>query len=181
MRKRGIRRRNSIAKLMRMISIAGPVCGPLTWLMLTSMRLKSMPAVAVGLPGCGPMPVGIGTLDLTLIRLSRAMGFSTVLLAGATIPRGSRLARRASGTSAVTTITSGRAIVQHMAPTLASPDTPRILAETVSLPVASGADAVVEVSAAAAEDSMAAAASTEEAAADTAVAAVGIAKRKKHL
>src|SRR5450755_527949 len=120
------------------------------------MRLKGMPAEAVGLPASGLMPVGIGMPDSTHIRLSRAMEFSTVLLAGAITPRGSRLARRASGTSAVTTITLGRAIVPHTAPALASLDMPRILVETASVPVASEASTVVGASAAAVEDSMAA-------------------------
>ena len=160
---------------MRMISIAGPACVPLTSPMPTQMRLKDMPAEAVGRPVSGPMPAGIGTRVLTPIRLSRAMGFSTVHLAGATILPGTRSARPASGILAATAITLGRAIVLHMALRLVSPDTLRILAETASLPVASEVSTVLEVSAAVAEDSMVAAEVSMGAAAMAAVVASTVA------
>src|SRR5579863_7220726 len=148
------------------------------------MQRKGTPAVTVGLPECGPMPVGIGTPDSTPTRLSRTMGFSTVHLDGATILRGMRSAHQVSGILAPTAITLGRAIVRHMVLRLASLDTLRILAETASLPVASEASTLVEVSAAVVVASMAAEVSTgEEAVAfteeeDTA-AAVDIVKRGK--
>ena len=98
------------------------------------MRLKSMRVAAVGPLASGRTLAGIGPPDLTPIRSSRAMEFSTVHLAGDTILRGSFSEPQHLGTSAASLIIiSGHAIARHTALGLASRDTLPILVEEASI------------------------------------------------
>src|SRR5665213_3229474 len=84
-----------------MTSTGGLACGLLIWRMRTSMLLEPTPAEAIGRPAAGTVTGGIGTLRLTPIPSSPGMESSTIRLAGASTPQGSRSELPTSGTGTV--------------------------------------------------------------------------------
>ena len=71
-------------------------------------RTRVAPAILLA---SGPVMDGIGTLGLTLIRLSRTMAFSSTRLVGASTLLGSRLALRILDTDTVATATAATVTV----------------------------------------------------------------------